>query len=115
MRLSKYLEMQKELDDFIVENNVEKWKNTPEKEKVLLTDTILACLVELGEYANETRCFKHWSKKEPSHKNIRIMEYIDCLHFFLSIANQEGFSSEDIEQAYFEKYEENIRRQKEGY
>lgn len=46
---------------------------------------ILALFVELGEFANETRCFKFWSLKGPSSKEIILDEYADALHFFLSL------------------------------
>lgn len=46
---------------------------------------ILALLVELGELANETRCFKFWSLKGPNTQEIIAQEYSDGLHFFLSL------------------------------
>jgi len=46
---------------------------------------ILALFVELGEFANETRCFKFWSEKGPSPKAVILDEYADALHFFLSL------------------------------
>lgn len=45
----------------------------------------LAFLVELGELANETRCFKYWSKRPASEKEVILEEYVDGLHFVLSI------------------------------
>lgn len=51
-----------------------------------LEKKILALLVEIGELANETRCFKYWSKKESSCKDIILSEYVDGLHFYISIA-----------------------------
>ncbi|MCI2111408.1 MAG: dUTP diphosphatase [Bacilli bacterium] len=48
-------------------------------------ERILALLVELGEFANETRCFKFWSEKGPSPKEKILDEYADGLHFFLSL------------------------------
>ena len=45
----------------------------------------IALLVEIGEFANETRAFKYWSNKGPSPKNITIEEYVDALHFYLSL------------------------------
>ena len=48
-------------------------------------ERILALLVELGEFANETRCFKFWSNKGPSPKDIVLDEYADGLHFLLSL------------------------------
>lgn len=46
---------------------------------------LLALLVELGELANETRCFKFWSNKKCSEKSIIMDEYADGLHFILSL------------------------------
>ncbi|MCI1245602.1 MAG: dUTP diphosphatase [Bacilli bacterium] len=48
-------------------------------------ERILALLVELGEFANETRCFKFWSEKGPSPKERILDEYADGMHFFLSL------------------------------
>lgn len=48
-------------------------------------DRILALLVELGELANETRCFKYWSLKGPSEDAIVFEEFSDVLHFTLSL------------------------------
>lgn len=56
---------------------------------------VLALLVELGEFANETRCFKYWSLKGPSPKEVVLDEYADGLHFFLSLGiplGMKGFS-----------------------
>ena len=46
----------------------------------------LALAVELGELANEVRCFKFWSFKQPSAKNIILEEYVDGIHFITSLA-----------------------------
>lgn len=56
-------------------------------ESSTLTARFLALLVELGEFANEQRCFKYWSSKPSSGKNVMLEEYIDGLHFIISIAN----------------------------
>lgn len=40
-----------------------------------------------GELANETRCFKNWSNKGPSEKEVILMEYVDGLHFIASLGN----------------------------
>ena len=108
MELKEFLEMQEKLDEKILKGNFSDYKT-------LLSKKILACMVELGEYANETKAFKYWSKKEVSGREIRLEEFVDVLHFIFSIANQECFSAEDIEKAYKKKYEINIQRQKEGY
>lgn len=108
--LKDFLECQDELDKFIIEN-----KKLNIKRNELLTDTLLALQVEVSELANETRCFKHWSNKGPSDKNIILEEYVDVLHFFLSLGNQLNFRAKDIEDAYFKKRQININRVKEGY
>lgn len=51
----------------------------------LINRKILALFVELGELANETRCFKFWSTKAPSKENIILEEYVDGIHFLLSL------------------------------
>jgi len=111
MKLETLLEKQKQLDFFIINTN-----NLHELDpKVRLTNTTLAMMVEVAELANEIRSFKHWSKKPMSDKDVVIDEYVDVLHFFLSIANQLGFTSEDIEQAYNRKNKVNFERQINGY
>ena len=46
---------------------------------------IMALIVEIGELANATRCFKYWSNKGSEDKEIVLDEYADGLHFFLSL------------------------------
>lgn len=53
---------------------------------------VLALLTELGEFANETRCFKYWSLKGPSPKERILDEYADGLHFLLSLGIPLGVS-----------------------
>lgn len=110
IKLSQLYELQQELDNYILEN---KCLNLGKKE--LLTDTLLALQVEVSELANATRCFKHWSNKGQDPKDVVIDEYVDVLHFFLSVGNQLGFKSKEIEDAYFKKRQININRVKEGY
>lgn len=45
----------------------------------------LSLLVELGELANSTRCFKYWSNKGSESRERVLDEYADGLHFFLSL------------------------------
>jgi dimeric dUTPase (all-alpha-NTP-PPase superfamily) len=86
MNLQKMFQMQNALDKRIeTEHHLE---GIP-----LLHKRILALQVELGELANETRCFKFWSTKEPSSKDIILEEYVDCLHFILSIALDKNFQN----------------------
>ncbi len=100
MDLSKLFEMQRELDERIVREKGLDGQN-------LLPNKVLALQVELGELANEWRGFKFWSENQvprtrvlvnrttddigfknigPEHiKNPLLEEYVDCLHFILSI------------------------------
>ncbi|MBP1999733.1 dimeric dUTPase (all-alpha-NTP-PPase superfamily) [Paenibacillus shirakamiensis] len=102
MNLSPLFEMQRELDKRIV-------KEKELEGQDLLPQKILALQVELGECANEWRGFKFWSNRqlptEPEYnwkpnedgsnliwetvygykKHPLLEEYIDCLHFILSI------------------------------
>lgn len=84
MNLEKLFELQKELDYRIL-------KQHHLEDQPLLQKKILALQVELGELANETRCFKYWSEKEPSPKDIILEEYVDCLHFILSVGIEKDF------------------------
>jgi dimeric dUTPase (all-alpha-NTP-PPase superfamily) len=52
---------------------------------MIIEEIKLALLVELGELANEVRCFKFWSNKEPSDKQTILEEYADGIHFITSI------------------------------
>ena len=97
MNLQSLFQMQSTLDKRIkAEHNLE--------ELPLLHKKILALQVEMGELANETRCFKFWSDKKPSPVEVILEEYVDCLHFILSIGIEKEFyditpsikSSEDI-------------------
>ncbi|OIJ12682.1 hypothetical protein BKP37_12840 [Anaerobacillus alkalilacustris] len=100
MNIKKLFEVQKILDDRITkEHSLEGYYLIPEK--------TLALQVELGELANEWRGFKFWSKdqsprikvaKRPSMNyddiewhNPLLEEYVDCLHFLLSIGLELGF------------------------
>ena len=46
----------------------------------------LELLVELGELANETKCFKYWSSKDINNEDLR-EEYADCLIMVLCFFN----------------------------
>jgi len=55
---------------------------------------LLALLVEIGELANETRCFKFWSTKPPAAKERILDEYADGLHFILSLGLLPGYENQ---------------------
>lgn len=78
MNVEKLFKMQDALDRHIEEKHGLENTNLIEKK-------ILALLVELGELANETRCFKFWSLKGPAAKESILAEYVDGVHFILSL------------------------------
>ncbi|GEK33424.1 dUTP diphosphatase [Kurthia sibirica] len=84
MNIEKIFDMQKELDDFIM-----KTQNITQD---VFREKTLALLVELGELANETRCFKFWSTKGPSADAVILEEFVDSIHFLLSLGIMKGFN-----------------------
>ncbi|MFV3013815.1 dUTP diphosphatase [Clostridium botulinum] len=84
MNLKKLFELQENLDEHITKNHSLQGKS-------LLSEKILALQVELAELANETRCFKYWSVKSPSNKFTILEEYVDCLHFILTLGLEQNF------------------------
>lgn len=78
MNWDSLYQMQKNLDQYIKEKQQLSVESKVEEK-------VLALLVELGELANETRCFKFWSTKQASEKNVILEEYVDGLHFLLSL------------------------------
>jgi dimeric dUTPase (all-alpha-NTP-PPase superfamily) len=96
MDFTKLLTIQSQLDSVIMQKHgLQKKEKTREK--------ILAFLVELGELANETRCFKYWSIKQPSEREIILDEYADGLHFLLSISLDLGIRNLEINPHLCEK------------
>ncbi|WP_374718343.1 dUTP diphosphatase [Neobacillus sp.] len=112
LTLEQMYEMQKQLDSRIIREKGLEGRD-------LLPNTVLALQVEIGELANEWRGFKHWSNdREPRTRvkdclgcsgckssegceicggaNPLLEEYVDCLHFFLSIARQLSLDAEDL-------------------
>lgn len=92
MNWEELFSMQKSLDLYIKENN-------KLNDKELFSHKYLALLVELGELANETRCFKFWSSKSKGNRDDILEEYVDGIHFILSLGIEKGlnFSTEDLD------------------
>ncbi|WP_121615239.1 dUTP diphosphatase [Virgibacillus halodenitrificans] len=98
MNLQKLFQIQKQLDDRIVKEHGLEGQD-------LLDKKILALQVELGELANEQRSWKFWSHDQRTkgqdnyleyrpvdqggnhwvNRNPLLEEYVDCLHFILSV------------------------------
>lgn len=90
MNLKKLYELQKNLDDRIREQHNLQGVS-------LLSKKTLALNVEVGELANETRCFKYWSDKKPAGTEKILEEYVDCLHFILAIGIEKEYDDTFIE------------------
>lgn len=69
---------QAELDATIASNHNVTYASTRSRR-------IMALLVEVGELANATRCFKFWSNKGSEELDRVLDEYADGLHFLLSL------------------------------
>ncbi|GGE51850.1 hypothetical protein GCM10011391_33310 [Pullulanibacillus camelliae] len=90
--------IQKQLDE-----HIESQHNL--KEHNLVKEKMLAFFVELGELANETRCFKFWSLKPPASQEIILEEYVDGIHFLLSLGLDLGYT--DVSAIQLEAAEDN--------
>lgn len=86
MDWSSLFKMQDKLDRYIETNH--------ELTNDLFHEKCLALLVELGELANETRCFKFWSTKSSSSKETILEEYVDGIHFIMSLGIDQGLTFE---------------------
>lgn len=76
--LDEMFQVQRELDETIAKNHQISYQTTRDRR-------ILSLLVEVGELANATRCFKYWSYKPSEAKEVVLDEYADGLHFLLSL------------------------------
>jgi dimeric dUTPase (all-alpha-NTP-PPase superfamily) len=81
--------MQRDLDSHIESNH--QLENDQ-----LIEKKILALLVEIGELANETRCFKFWSLKPPAPRETILEEFVDGIHFILSLGLECGFEKNEL-------------------
>jgi dimeric dUTPase (all-alpha-NTP-PPase superfamily) len=88
MNYQQLFQMQKELDRHIETNH-------QLQDVDLFERKVLALLVELGELANETRCFKFWSLKPSSPQETVLEEFVDGIHFILSLGIECGFNQEE--------------------
>jgi dimeric dUTPase (all-alpha-NTP-PPase superfamily) len=89
LNLKELYTMQKFLDEKIV-------KQHSLENNSLVQERILALYVELGELANETRCFKFWSTKPASNRTIILEEYVDGIHFLLSLGISLSYELNEI-------------------
>lgn len=106
MDFKKLFETQQALDNNIMEKHPElKGQNN-------LDWKVLALQVELGECANEWRGFKTWSNDQEPRRATLLEEYVDCLHFALSIGLELGVQVESV--YLLDKYKQSITQQFSG-
>lgn len=80
MNFKEIFEMQKALDESIHKTHNVSFEETLDKK-------VLALLVEVGEFANEIKPFKYWKKDKSIDRDKVLEEFVDGIHFFVSIAN----------------------------
>lgn len=81
-QLKELLEMQRVLDASIFEKHG--IKDYPKE------NMQIALFVELGELMNELPThFKHWKSSAVDNHDKALVEYVDCLHFALSLTNND--------------------------
>jgi dimeric dUTPase (all-alpha-NTP-PPase superfamily) len=90
VQLEKLFVLQKNLDAHI------EAKHGLQQED-LFNRKVLALQVEIGELANETRCFKFWSIKSSSSQDVILEEFVDGIHFILSLGIECGFNEQSFE------------------
>ena len=94
-QLHELLEMQRVLDNAILKER----GNVYSEE--IAEKTKIALFVELGELMNEVpTAFKHWKKTAKDNREAALVEYVDALHFALSLTNhtvQKGKYVDDYE------------------
>ncbi len=88
------------LDDIFIEQFSKKDKDMYKKNKLEL-------LVEIGEFANETKCFKYWTNKAPN-RDLVLEEFADCIIMTLCLYNYKNLILEDLEFNRIEDVNDNI-------
>ncbi len=90
----------KELDKIFISKYESIDKDMFRKNKIEL-------LVEIGELANETKCFKYWTTKTPN-RELVLEEYADCIIMTLCLYNYYNLELEDIEYKRIEDINDQI-------
>jgi dimeric dUTPase (all-alpha-NTP-PPase superfamily) len=90
MNLNELFPIQAELDHAIM-------KKHGLLDKDLYMWKVQALKVEIAELDNETRFFKFWSNKKMD-RSKALEEFVDCIHFALSIGNDLGYTSHEYKE-----------------
>ena len=82
---NEYYQRNKQLDKMYEERYGDTVSNVYEK-------NCLELIVEICEFANESKCFKYWSIKNPN-RVLLLEEYADCLSMLFCIFNNHDIDS----------------------
>lgn len=85
MNFIKLFELQKNLDEQIR-------RQQGLDDESLLSKKVLALQVEIAGLANESKCFRFWSSKNVSDRKLLLEEYVDSLHFILTLGLEKNFT-----------------------
>jgi len=85
VKLEHMFRLQSELDAVIIKS-----KKIKVGEKITKKKTI-AFKTEFGEFLNEVKDFKFWSNKPASEKEVILEEFVDGVHFLLTISLDRGY------------------------
>lgn len=100
-QLEELLKLQEELDEAILKEQGIVW------DKKIEEQTKVALFVELGELMNEMPTkFKHWKKTAVDNREKALIEYVDALHFALSLTNHSKEKGEYTD--FYESYSDLI-------
>ena len=100
-QLKELLDMQRVLDDAILKEHGKVYDET------IAEQNEIALFVELGEMMNELEpLFKHWKKKPKYNREKALVEYVDALHFALSLFNHYGYPIKTMGHTYKIKIKE---------
>ncbi|ASP27998.1 dUTP diphosphatase [Spiroplasma corruscae] len=84
-------EKQEQLDNYIISTKGLELNEDMDNKK------LIALLVEISEFVNECRAFKFWSNKPSSEKEVVLEEFVDGLHFIISIGNNVLYNFSNFE------------------
>lgn len=84
-------EENKRLDDIFI--------NRYQSDVDLVKKNAIEFLVEMGEFVNETKCFKYWTVKKPDKKKV-LDEFADCITILLTFFHYLNIDLENMGKAY---------------
>lgn len=92
------IDLQKKLDNKILSERELTAEET-------MQDRFLAFFTEIAEFTNEWKGFKYWSDNTQSNRPNMLKEYVDILHYLISIGNHFGFIESEVDYEFNPMYE----------